>query len=49
MTKASREDQNVRFQEDNYRTVAVFHTGYTPEQGKYINVYDSPALDVSKE
>lgn len=47
MTKACREDQNVRFQEDKKQNIAVFHIGYTPGQEKYITVCDSPALDVS--
>lgn len=47
MTKACKENQNVSFKEDKKLNIAEFHIGYTPGQEKYINVCDSPALDIS--
>lgn len=47
MTKACEEDQKMKFKEDKKGNIAVFHIGYTPGQEKYINVRDTPALDIS--
>lgn len=49
MTKACKEDQNVRFEKDKKWNIAVLHTGYTPGQEKYINVTVLPWISLRNE